>query len=99
MDRSQEDGSISLANWRKVDKALASIFLKIMRENPGIAPTCRDGGWHRNYVKLTACADPRSLFLYRKAISGIGEVWPGAKLEVITKEEIPCRPRARSCRA
>lgn len=96
IDRSQEDGTIVPTNWRKVERALSANFLKIMKENPGSIPICQDGGWHRNYVKLISCADQRSLFLYTKAIESLGEVWPGAKLEVINREDIPSRPRARA---
>jgi hypothetical protein len=33
--------------------------------------------------------------LYRKAVAEVGEVWPGARLATVDREEIPCRPRAR----
>ena len=29
-------------------------------------------------------------------MGGLGEIWPGAKLEVVAREDIPCRPRART---
>jgi hypothetical protein len=96
IDAAKEDGSIAPGDWRKVVRALSASFLKIMRENPGDAPSCSDGGWFRNHVKLTACANQRSLDLYKKAISSLGEVWPGAKLEVTALENIPSRPRARA---
>ena len=57
VDGAQEDGSITRANWKKVEEALASSFFTILRENPGAAPSCRDGGWNRNHTKLTGCAN------------------------------------------
>lgn len=96
IDRSDPDGNISHDNWRKVEVRLAQAFLPILKEYPGSTPVCRDSGWFQGHVKLITCADQRSLVLYKTAISRIGNVWPGAKLEVVAKEDIPSRPRARS---
>lgn len=96
IDRSDPDGSISPERWRKVVVKMATIFIPIMKEFPGKGPSCRDSGWHQGHVKLIACADQRSVDLYKIAISRIGEVWPGAKLEVVDRDQIPNRPRARS---
>lgn len=96
IDRGQEDGSITLEKWRLVYNALNSVFLTVLRENPGPPPSCRDAGWHQGRAKLTACLDQRSVDLYRLAMAKVGEVWPGAKLAVVGREEIPSRPRARA---
>ncbi|XP_055386846.1 uncharacterized protein LOC129615597 [Condylostylus longicornis] len=96
VDKAQDDGRISLENWRKVEKQLMINFCQVMKENPGPYPSCRDSGWHQGYIKLVTCADQRSADLYTKAIQKIGEIWPGARLAVIAKDQIPGRPRARS---
>lgn len=96
INESDPDGNILPEMWGKIEVRLAKIFLPLLEEYPGSAPCCRDGGWHQGRVKLIACADRRSVELYGLAISRIGEVWPGAKLKVVMKEEIPNRPRARS---
>lgn len=96
VDRSNPDGAISVDNWRSVRIELLRVFMDVMERNPGPTPCCRDAGWYKGRVKLIACADQRSADLYKLAISSLGEVWPGAKLEAVPKDQIPSRPRART---
>jgi hypothetical protein len=94
VDDSNEDGSITGEKWSQVFNALNLHLFRILGEYPGPPPTCRNAGWHRRSVKLIACGDERSAFLLKKAIGEVGEVWPGAKLRVVPRAEIPSRPRA-----
>lgn len=96
IDRSNIDGSISSDQWQVVKLKLSAGFLSVMRDNPGPPPVTSDGGWHQGHVKLIACDDQRSCDLYKLAVSRLGEIWPGARLEVVAREDIPCRPRART---
>lgn len=89
IDKSNEDGAISIENWKKVQVALSSVFLPILKENPGPVPSYKDGGWYQRRVKLMVCADLRSLDLYKIAISKIGVIWDEAKIEVVSIEDIP----------
>lgn len=89
IDKNTEDGTISADNWEKVEVGLASVFMQVLKENPGPTPSCRDGGWFQGRVKLTTCADARSLDLYKIALSKIKDLWKGAMLEVVSKENIP----------
>nr|AMS38349.1 hypothetical protein [Bactrocera tryoni] len=95
LDRSREDGAISHEEWKRVAAAISSVFLKVVKENPGPPPKCVSAGWHHGLHKLTSCADERSAILYKKAVSQVGEVWKGARLEAVAKEDLPLRPRAR----
>lgn len=96
IDRSDEDGKISFDNWKKVETQLASKFLQMMKDNQVPAATrIVDKGWHRNAVKIVACADEKSLEVYKLVISSLGEIWPGAQLDVVPRDQIPSRPRAR----
>ncbi|XP_050324420.1 uncharacterized protein LOC126755717 [Bactrocera neohumeralis] len=95
LDRSREDGAISHEEWKRVAAAISSVFLKVVKENPGPPPKCVSAGWHHGLHKLTGCADERSAILYKKAVSLVGEVWKGARLEAVDKEDLPLRPRAR----
>ncbi|XP_050338293.1 uncharacterized protein LOC126764685 [Bactrocera neohumeralis] len=95
LDRSREDGAISHEEWKRVTAAISSVFLKVVKENPGPPPKCVSAGWHHGLHKLTGCADERSAILYKKAVSLVGEVWKGARLEAVDKEDLPLRPRAR----
>ena len=96
IDRSNGDGTISPANWKLVESALRGVYKDIIRAHPGPSPVCRDFGWHQGHVKLIACADQRSADLYKLAIELVGEVWPGAKLEAVTRDQIPNRPRSKA---
>lgn len=96
VDRSNVDCTISPSNWRLVELALLQLYTDVVLENPGPSPSCRDAGWYQGHVKLIACADQRSADLYKLAVSRLGEVWPGARLEAIPKDEIPNRPRSRT---
>ncbi|XP_050338268.1 uncharacterized protein LOC126764650 [Bactrocera neohumeralis] len=79
----------------KVAAAISSVFLRLVKENPGPPPKCVNADWHQGLHKLTSCADERSAILYKKAVSLVGEVWKGARLEAVAKEDLPLRPRAR----
>ncbi|XP_049316978.1 uncharacterized protein LOC125779749 [Bactrocera dorsalis] len=95
LDRSREDGAISHEEWKRVAGAISSVFLKVVKGNPGPPPKCVSAGWHHGLHKLTRCADERSAILYKKAVSQVGEVWKGARLEAVDKADLLLRPRAR----
>ncbi|XP_028901504.2 uncharacterized protein LOC114805115 [Zeugodacus cucurbitae] len=47
------------------------------------------------HIKIVACDDERSVHLYKAAIAKAGEVYPGAKVIAIDRQDIPSRRRAR----
>jgi hypothetical protein len=96
IDRGHPDGSITATNWRRVEMALTTAYLGVLQRNPGTPPQCLNAGWHQGHIKLTACADQRSADLYKQAVSELGELWPGAQIEVVAREDIPSRPRSRT---
>lgn len=73
---------------------MMGVFWKILSENPGAPPQCDDAGWYQGHVKLMACVDERSALLLKLAIGAIGEIWEGARLDVVLVSEIPRRPRS-----
>ncbi|XP_055859298.1 uncharacterized protein LOC129921479 [Episyrphus balteatus] len=95
IDRSNVDGMISFDRWTMVSNKLQISYWTLMMENPGEPAVVEDAGWHQGRVKLVAFGDKRSCDLYKLAISRLEGLWPDAKLEVVAKEDIPCRPRAR----
>jgi len=95
IDQSDEGGRFPRNQWGLVRRALASVALKVLDENPGPPPDCTDAGWYQGNVKLIACEDERSAALYKAAINKVGEVYTGAKLAVCEAADIPSRPRAR----
>ncbi|XP_054725601.1 uncharacterized protein LOC129235664 [Anastrepha obliqua] len=72
-----------------------AVYRDILKENPGPPPSCSDAGWFQSRVKLIRCAEQRSVALYTLAINRIGEPWPGARLDVVRREDIPNWPRSR----
>ncbi|XP_053946637.1 uncharacterized protein LOC128863863 [Anastrepha ludens] len=96
VDKSHPDGFISPSNWKIVERKLQLGYLDVLKQNPGPPPFCSDAGWFQARVKLIACSDQRSVSLYGKALDRLGEVWPGANLQLIKKSEIPNKPRGRA---
>lgn len=96
VDKGDEYGTIPKNKWSLVKDLLAKVFFSVLEEMPGPPPSCRDAGWYQGRVKLVALADERSVELYKAAIGKLGEVWPGAKLDVVHKHDIPSRPRAHA---
>lgn len=96
IDANHAEGAITASNWKLVEKAMIKCFKEVLADNPGPAPCCRDAGWQGRGVKLMACGDTRSTDLLKAAIQRVGEVWPGARLNVVERDKIPCRPRARA---
>ncbi|XP_050339722.1 uncharacterized protein LOC126766064 [Bactrocera neohumeralis] len=40
LDRSREDGAMSHDEWKRVAAAISSVFLRVVKENPGPPPKC-----------------------------------------------------------
>lgn len=95
IDRNDPEGRIPKDQWKYVLSAVTGVCMDVVNENPGDFPSCTDAGWYQGAVKVIACENDRSAELYKAAVSKIGEVYPGAKLEVCEAADIPCRPRAR----
>ncbi|XP_017490156.1 PREDICTED: uncharacterized protein LOC108378368 [Rhagoletis zephyria] len=96
MDRGHPEGNLTAENWRTVLVGLCRVYKEILQRIPGPAPVIRDAGLYQGRIKLVSCADERSARLYKEAISALGELWPGADLVAVHRDEIPCRPRARA---
>ncbi|XP_070854627.1 uncharacterized protein [Drosophila suzukii] len=77
IDQIDEDGRIPRNQWGLVRRALASVTLRVLNENPGSPSDCTDAGWYQGNAKLIACEDERSAALYKAAINKVGEVYPG----------------------
>lgn len=94
INRGDEDGTIPRGQWAWIVAKLAGVCKQVLEEMPGSPPSCSDAGWYQGRVKLVSFGDDRSVALYRAAISKVGEVFPGAKLDVVSIHDIPSRPRA-----
>ena len=94
IDRSDVDGIIPKDKWGYVESATIGQCLTVLKEMPGTPPICDDAGWHRGGVKLLEFGNVRSVDLYKAALRRVGELWPGAQLELVKQSDIPTRPRA-----
>lgn len=70
--------------------------MEVFKKNPGPPPVYQISGCYQGQVKLMTCPDKRALHLFSKEIPKIGEVWSGAKLEVLSVYAVQRRPRKRS---
>ncbi|XP_034486091.1 uncharacterized protein LOC117790680 [Drosophila innubila] len=94
LDNGNFEGKIPRNQWDWIQASLASVALEVLRENPGPPPSCTDAGWFQGNIKLIACDSDRSALLYKWATAKVGEVYPGAQLEVVDLVDIPSRPWA-----
>lgn len=95
VDRSNSDGSITRDQWGLISQKLLEDYLRAIGSNTGPPPPqCRDAGWFQGRVKLLECADERSAAAFAGVVATLGEVWPGARLQLVPVSEIPRRPRA-----
>ncbi|KAL7742881.1 hypothetical protein ACLKA6_016245 [Drosophila palustris] len=65
------------------ERILIGDLVKALRTEAGPSSVCKDVGWYQGNVKVLACDDERSAEFYKRAVSKIGDVYPGAKLVAI----------------
>ena len=94
IDRGVSDGAISQEKWVLIRQKLLGVYWQILKENPGPSPQNDDAGWFQGHIKLLACTSERSALLLQLAVASLGELWPGARLDVVPVGEIPRRPRS-----
>ncbi|KAI9428625.1 hypothetical protein F5148DRAFT_1296768 [Russula earlei] len=89
IDRSDPDGQISPANWVRLEGELMLQMAADDREEGEVQFCGID--WLKG-VKVIDCVNKESVRFLKNAIDGVGEFWPGAKLEVVARSLIPLRP-------
>lgn len=94
VDRNVPDGGIAEVNWKKVDRPLTRALVDVLRRNHGPEAQFRDAGWYQGRIKLIAFKDERSPILYKEALRSLGEVWRGARLDLLELSDVPNHPRA-----
>ncbi|KAH8343592.1 hypothetical protein KR084_011486, partial [Drosophila pseudotakahashii] len=63
IDQNNDGGLLPRKQWGLLRRALATVALKVVDENPGPPPDCSDASWYQGNVKLIACEDERSAAL------------------------------------
>lgn len=95
VDKSDSNGKISDPNWTSILTQMRTSILDYCIAKPGApAPRFAPHGWHRG-LRVTECKDQWSLDFLMAHISTWGEVWEGAMLDVIHRDDIPLKQRAR----
>ena len=94
VNRGSPDGTFPKSEWQAILTAINVRYLSFMREHGGPPPIVEDVGWHQGRFKTIACSDAQSAEAYKKMVAGLGEVFPGARLEAVNWDQIPRRPRA-----
>ncbi|XP_046804588.1 uncharacterized protein LOC124419399 [Lucilia cuprina] len=94
IDRGDIDGAMSPSRWDIVRKKLMGVFWEVLKQNPGPPHSVRTAVGFYNRVKLMACSNERSALLLKQAVSLIKDPWEGAKLDVVSVDEIPRRPKS-----
>lgn len=95
VDRSDANGKISDPNWTSILTRMRTSILDHCISNPGApAPRFAPNGWHRG-LRVTECKDQWSLDFLMAHISTWGEAWEGAMLDVLHRDDIPLKQRAR----
>ncbi|XP_065358160.1 uncharacterized protein LOC135952239 [Calliphora vicina] len=96
INRSNADFCIPRNKWSEIEEKLVDTFYQVLGNKPIAVPLVRDAGWYQGRVKLMAFGDQRSAMLYKEAVNRLYEIWPGAKLDVVPRREIPSMPRAQA---
>ena len=96
INKGDVDGNIPRGKWSLIENALSSVYSQVTKELPGPPLRCRNAGWYQSRIKLMAFGDNHSIECYKSALKMVGEVWPGAALELVNKEDIPSSFRAHA---
>lgn len=95
VDRLDPDGALSVEKWLKVEEEILKAMMATF-EKGGVGTDCsfEGAGWQKG-VKIVGCRNQQSLSFLKETIESIGEIWEGAKLEVISRESLPLRRQIR----
>ncbi|XP_017153972.1 uncharacterized protein LOC108163279 [Drosophila miranda] len=95
IDRSDENGKMTAAQWKLVHARLVDSLFERMEEDPASPMPTFDGAGWLNGVKILKCNDDLTLRWLMKTVCQMEAMWKGAKLEVVDRELIPSIPKAK----
>lgn len=94
IDNGDPEGKINETHWKLLQETITGIIIKQCLDKPNIpAPRFCRGGWIKGF-RVTECRDQWSLDFLRAQVALLGELWMGADLDVVHKNDIPSKPRA-----
>uniref|UniRef100_A0A1I8PC82 DUF4780 domain-containing protein n=1 Tax=Stomoxys calcitrans TaxID=35570 RepID=A0A1I8PC82_STOCA len=88
IDRADLDGNIYPANWLVLEEKLLQEMISDRWCDEIIS---FDGTEWSGGVKVIKCANEKSLEFLKATVTGIGELWPRAQLDVIPQSHLPIR--------
>ncbi|KAH8299273.1 hypothetical protein KR059_004842, partial [Drosophila kikkawai] len=95
IDRSDEDGKMTEAQWKMVHARLIDSLYARMEDDPKAPmPTFDGAGWLIG-VKILKCMDDPTRKWLTQAVCQLEALWEGAKLVVVDRELIPSTPKAK----
>lgn len=95
IDNNHPEGFISDGNWFTLKDRIGKAILSQCRQKPNLpAPRFNPSGWNKGF-RITECKDQWSLDFLRAQVACLDGLWEGARLDVVHKDDIPSKPRAR----
>lgn len=88
IDRSDQDGKISVDHWQLIEGMLIDRIAVFKGERNEIS--FKGADWSKG-VKIVNCGNEKSARFLTETVEGLGELWPGAKLEVVPSSCLPLR--------
>lgn len=95
IDRSQPGGKLTDERWLLLEEKILRGLVDELGRSEDDSFTAFDGAkWSRG-VKIIGCGNEKALNFLKRCIQGIGELWPGAKLEIVSLDEVPFQTTVR----
>ena len=95
IDRNHPLGKIPTDKWLLVEeKILLALVVKLERSEDKSFAAFDGAKWMKG-VKIIGCGNEKSLAFLKNCIGDIGELWPNAKIEVVSLDQVPFREIVR----
>ncbi|KAJ8678358.1 hypothetical protein QAD02_014145 [Eretmocerus hayati] len=90
IDRSDPDGRMTAERWLMVESRILVAITEGPEDGSDDGVEFDGAGWQKG-VKVVGCSNRKSHDFLVQVVGNCGELWPGAKFEVIPRSELPLR--------
>ncbi|KAJ8685071.1 hypothetical protein QAD02_020864 [Eretmocerus hayati] len=90
IDRSDPDGRMTPERWLMVESRILVAIAEGPENGSDDGVEFDGAGWQKG-VKVVGCSNRKSHDFLVQVVGNCGELWPGVKLEVIPRSELPLR--------
>ena len=95
IDRNHSLGKIATDKWLLVEeKILLALVVKLERSDDKSFAAFDEAKWMKG-VKIIGCGNEKSLAFLKNCIRYIGELWPNAKIEFVSLDQVSFREIVR----